>query len=191
MTTIFSSPAATTLFVFMMTPKGKLLKPKTKVHSRQDYFSILPIRKMTKSHSCNTIKNWAKVLKINSLWQQFIIWEAITNKQLKFTRNCYLKAESTKPSMFTSHCVTTRWNIMMWVLKFCRGMKHSIPRVFSLPISRPVTTTKFILVRMLKKYWDQFNKSLKVEIFSRKVIFWDTIWLFSEADKMPCKSYLR
>jgi len=63
----FSKLVATTPYVCTMTPKEKHQRLKIKVHFKRDFFSTLLIRRMTKSHSCNTIKNWVKVQKTNWL----------------------------------------------------------------------------------------------------------------------------
>lgn len=190
MTTISSRHAATTPFACTMMPKDKLLKPRMKVPFKPDYFSIWLIRRTTKNHSCNTIKNWAKVQKTNSHWLQFTTWEDITKKPLKFIKSFCSKAESMKPSTFILLCVTTKWSTMMWVSKFCQVTKHLTLKAFSLPILRPATIIKFIQAKMQRKFWDQFNKSSKEVICSRKATFWDTTWLFSEVDRTLCKFYL-
>ena len=189
MTTITTSSrhAATTHFACTMMPKDKPPKPRMKVPSKPDYFSISLIRRMMKNHSCNIIKNWAKAQKTSSHWLQFTTWEDIMKRPLKFIKNFCSKVENMKLSMFTLLCVITKWSTMMWVSKFCPVTKHLTLKAFSLPILRPATIIKFTQAKMQRKFWDQFNKSSKVVICLRKATFWDTTWLFSEVDKTLCK----
>ncbi len=187
-TTTFLRPAAIMLFVSMMTQRDKPQSPRMKVHSKPDCSSILHIRKMTKSPSCSSIRNSVKVLRISWLWQQFITWEGIMRRQPRFTKSYCLKVENTKLWMSTSPYVTTRWNTMMWVYKFCPVMKLSTLKASSLQIWRLATIIKFTQARMLRKSSDLSNRNSREEIFSRKAIFWDTTLWFSEEAKTLCKS---
>lgn len=87
-TTIFTRPAVITLSASTTMREDKLQKVH-KLPFRQDYSSILPIKKMTRNLSCSTIKNSMKAQRTSWLWLQFIIWEAIMNKPHKFIKNYF------------------------------------------------------------------------------------------------------
>lgn len=87
------------------------------------------------------------------------------------------------------HCATIRWSTLMSRFKFYRVTKHSTLRASSQLTLKLVITIRYTRAKMLNKLLGLFNKSLKEEIFSKKMIYLDIIWLFSGMEKMPCSIF--
>ena len=155
-------------------PKDKHSK-ETKLPYKSVCFSIWPIRRTMKKLWCNTTKNCKKALKTNFRWLPSTTWEATTSKPHKFIKNCSWKPESSKQLTSTLLFATTKWSILMYLLKYWQAMRISILKAYLLPILRLATTINSIMERTQRTVWKMLGRSLKVVTWSKKVTCFVTI----------------